>query len=91
MVKRSRRLVVKHLEKISWQVLQDYPDTIRGMIRGKSGVYALYRGDQLYYIGLASNLMRRLRQHLSDRHTGVWDRFSVYLTVEDDAIVKTED
>ena len=52
-------------------------------MRGKSGVYALYSKDVLYYVGLASNLMGRINTHLKDRHSGKWDRFSVYLTAHD--------
>lgn len=68
------------LEQVSWKIMNDYPETIRGMIRGRSGVYALYRGERLYYVGLATNLMGRINGHLRDRHKGLWDRFSVYLT-----------
>jgi len=52
------------------------------MIRGHAGVYALYKGEKLYYVGLATNLMGRVNHHLKDRHEGKWDRFSVYLTNE---------
>jgi len=30
----------------------------------------------LYYVGIASQLGRRLRRHLSDKHKNEWDRFS---------------
>ena len=79
----GKKLVVGHLEKISGKVMQDYHSVIQSLIRRKSGVYALYRNDALYYVGLASNLMNRLKTHLKDRHSGKWNRFSVYLTVHD--------
>lgn len=75
-----RKLVLEHLEDISGRVLEEYPDIIRSMMRGRHGIYALYRRKSLYYVGLASDLMRRLKQHLRDRHAGRWNRFSVYLT-----------
>jgi hypothetical protein len=75
---------VLYLEDISWRVLEAYPKIIKEMIHGKSGVYALYRKGKLYYVGLATNLMARLKIHLRDRHHGAWDRFSVYLTVRDE-------
>lgn len=77
-----RSLLKKHLEEISWRVMAAYPDLVRSLIRKQAGVYALYRGRQLYYVGLASNLMGRLKGHIRDRHKGLWDRFSVYLTSE---------
>jgi hypothetical protein len=78
----SNALLLGYLEKVSWRVLDHYPKIIKEMIRHKSGVYALYRQDNLYYVGLAKNLMGRVKGHLGDRHRGYWDRFSVYLTAD---------
>ena len=76
-------LVCQHLERISRGALERYQDIIRNFVRRRHGVYALYRKDRLYYVGLARNLRNRLRHHLRDRHGKSWDRFSVYLTVGD--------
>jgi len=83
-------LVVEHLENVSGKVFDAYPEIIREMIKGKSGVYALYRRGSLYYVGLASNLSGRLKNHRRDRHSGLWDRFSVYLTVRDEHMKELE-
>lgn len=80
---KRRQLVVGHLEKVSGELFERYPAVIKELIRGKSGVYALYKQQRLYYVGLASNLMGRLKAHLRDRHQRRWNRFSVYLTVHD--------
>jgi hypothetical protein len=80
----DKSLVQYYLEGVSWRVLEEYPELIRDMIRGKAGVYVLYRRENLYYIGLASNLIGRIKGHLKDRHRGYWDHFSVYLTVRDE-------
>lgn len=87
---RKGALLLQHLEGVSWRVLEEYPELIRDMIRGESGVYALYRRDRLYYVGLASNLMGRLKSHLRDRHHSSWDRFSVYLTARTEHIKELE-
>lgn len=55
-MKRRSPLVSQFLEKASWKVLRDYPEIIRGYIRRRHGVYALYRKARLYYVGLANNL-----------------------------------
>jgi len=89
-VPKRNPLVLHYLEEVSWRVLEDYPRFIRQMIRGRAGIYALYRKDKLYYIGLAQNLMGRLKTHLRDRHHGSWDRFSVYLTIHDEHIRELE-
>ena len=80
---KSEHLVCQHLENISSDALEKYQKMIRQYVRRRSGIYALYRGDRLYYVGLASNLRSRLKGHLRDRHKNLWDRFSVYLTVGD--------
>ncbi|MEW5980144.1 MAG: hypothetical protein AB1898_30485 [Acidobacteriota bacterium] len=83
-------LLVGHLEDISWRVLEDYPQIVNELIRDRHGVYALYKKGRLHYVGLASDLRGRLKTHLRDRHQGLWDRFSVYLTVHLEHISELE-
>lgn len=68
MAKRAAQLVSRHLENISSEALEKYQDIVRRYVRGRQGVYALYRRGKLYYVGLAGNLRSRLRHHLKDRH-----------------------
>ncbi len=84
------RLVVQHLEGIAGAALDEYPAVIREFIRGRNGVYALYKRDRLYYVGLARNLRSRLRGHTRDRHAAKWDRFSIYLTENDEHLKELE-
>ena len=84
------QLVCQQLENVSSVVLEEYQDIIKHYIRGRNGVYALYKGEKLYYVGLATNLRGRLKQHLKDRHRNLWDRFSVYLTIGDQHIKEME-
>lgn len=79
-VKRRRSLVVSHLEGISRDALEKYHDIVSDYVKGHEGIYALFRKSRLYYVGLASNLRTRVKQHLKDKHSESWDRFSVYLT-----------
>lgn len=89
--KKPDSLVKEFLEKVSGSLLEDqYRPVIAKMIRGHAGIYALYKGDRLYYVGLATNLMSRVKQHLIDRHTKRWDKFSVYLANDDDHIKALE-
>ncbi len=83
-------LVCQYLEKISRTALEKYQGIIREYVAKRHGVYALYRRDRLYYVGLASNLRIRLRHHLRDRHGQSWDQFSVYLTIGDSHIKELE-
>jgi hypothetical protein len=87
---RRSQLVCQHLENISHEALSKYQDVIRKYVRGRQGIYALYRKKELYYVGLASNLRSRLKNHLRDRHRELWDRFSVYLTIGDSHLKELE-
>lgn len=87
---KGKQLVLEHLERVSGRVMDKYPGILRAQLRGRAGVYALYRKDKLYYVGLASNLTVRLKQHQTDRLSGKWDRFSVYLTSRDEHIKELE-
>ncbi|MBI4668650.1 MAG: GIY-YIG nuclease family protein [Elusimicrobia bacterium] len=75
-------LVCQHLEKIHRKVLEKQQEILRRLIRSRHGIYALYKGNRLQYVGLATNLRGRLKHHLKDRHRKTWDHFSIYLTIE---------
>lgn len=84
-------LVTDYIERMSGEILDDrYRPQLADLIRGHSGIYALYKEDDLYYVGLAIDLMRRVDQHLKDRHRGAWNRFSVYLTQRDEHLKPLE-
>lgn len=88
---RKQRLFTEYLERVSGKLLEDeYRRTIGVLIKGHAGIYALYKGERLYYVGLASNLMGRVKQHLKDRHAKRWDKFSVYLASRDEHIKPLE-
>jgi len=87
---KRRHLVTKHLENVSRTILAKYPEAIREFARNRNGIYALYRKDRVCYLGLATNLRRRLKQHLRDQHAETWDRFSLYLTADDQHLHEIE-
>lgn len=70
--------------------MEKYQDIIKNYVRGRHGIYALFKKNRLYYVGLASNLRNRLKHHLKDRHAQTWDRFSVYLTIKDEHLHELE-
>ncbi len=45
---RQAQLVSQHLENISLETLSKYQDVIRSYVRGRQGIYALYRKNELY-------------------------------------------
>jgi len=87
---KSRELVLGHLENISSKVFSDYPKAITELVANLHGVYALYKGKNLYYVGLATNLKSRVKHHLQDKHAGKWDKFSIYLVRKVDHIKELE-
>lgn len=92
MAKTTDSLVSEYLEHVGGEVLasEHFRSIVATMIRGHAGVYALYKNDRLYYVGLATNLMGRVKHHLKDRHAGKWNSFSVYLTTAGDHIKPIE-
>ena len=51
----------------------------RGVIGDSSGIYALYKGKKLYYVGIAQNLLNRVDGHTRDKHKRRWDKVSVFV------------
>lgn len=68
----SRRLPSEILES------QIFSRRLREIMRGYAGIYALYRGGRLYYVGLTTNLLGRIKWHLRDRHAGKWGHFIIF-------------
>jgi len=90
MAKNKGQLVCQHLENLSRAALDEYQGILKEYVKGRHGVYALYRKGNLYYVGLASNLRNRLKSHLKDRHAQTWDNFSVYFTINDSHLHELE-
>ena len=67
----SRRLPIELLDEPSFK------DGLQQIMRNY-GVYALYRKNTLYYVGLATNLYWRLLAHTKNRNKGKWDRFAIF-------------
>ncbi len=86
----SRPIFIEHLEKIDREVFHDFHKQIADMIKAQRGLYALYRNDTLYYIGLASNLRNRIKTHLKDKHKNSWTHFSFYILRKVDHIRELE-
>jgi len=87
---RQEHLLIQHLESMSRKVLEDFQEIIKEYVKGRRGLYALYRRDKLQYVGLASDLRSRLRAHLRDRHAHAWDSFSLFLTLGGDSLRELE-
>lgn len=72
-------LVANRLEKVSKDLFRKYYELITDLVSTSPGVYALYDGDSLYYVGKSIDLRKRVKQHLRDRHLNSWTHFSFYL------------
>lgn len=88
-MRKRPHLVSDYLEDLSGDIL-DFPEVVENFVTGRHGIYALYEKGHLYYVGLAKNLKARLKQHQKDRHAGLWDRFSVFLTTDGDHLKDLE-
>jgi Restriction Enzyme Adenine Methylase Associated/GIY-YIG catalytic domain len=74
-----KSLIAGYLERISSKVFDDYHAEITSLVTKQHGVYALYKRDRLYYVGLAKDLRNRVKYHLKDKHAKKWDTFSLFL------------
>jgi hypothetical protein len=88
--RKSKSIITGFLEKVSAKIFDDYREEITAMIRGHQGLYALYRKNHLYYVGLAADLKSRINHHLRDRHQGKWSLFSLYIIRKTEHIKELE-
>ncbi|MCX7911296.1 MAG: GIY-YIG nuclease family protein [Endomicrobia bacterium] len=67
-------------KKLPSEILDNpvFKQRLKELMKGSAGIYALYRGNRLYYVGLTKNLFGRINWHLKDRHRGKWDKFVIF-------------
>jgi hypothetical protein len=87
---KTKSIVTGHLEKIGAKVFDDFSSVITDLIKGHQGIYALFKKDRLYYVGLARDLKRRINAHNKDRHQNKWTHFSLYIIRKEDHIKEIE-
>jgi len=80
MTQRKTFILTEKLEGISKKIFERHKKIIVQYIGNKPGVYALYDEKELYYVGRAVDLARRVDRHLKDHHSALWTHFSVYFT-----------
>lgn len=86
----SHPLVLDRLENVSKDVFKKYYPLITELVGNSPGIYALYDGADLYYVGKSTELRKRVRHHLRDRHLASWTHFSLYLVRREEHIHEFE-
>ena len=71
-ISNKNKLVKRYLEHKS-------PKQFLKLIKGKTGVYILYKNNKVYYVGKSQRSVRgRIRNHATNKHKGKWNNFSFY-------------
>ena len=79
--KSSKGTFIKGMTKRLPSGILDHPlidNALRQLMKGYSGIYVLYLGGEIYYVGLTKDLLGRLNAHLKDRHRRKWDHFAIF-------------
>ena len=74
------RLIKGMTKKLPSEIINDpiFTNKLKELMKGYAGIYALYKENNLYYVGLTRNLFRRITRHLKDRHAGKWNKFIIF-------------
>ena len=72
-------LVRGYLEKKDRKGFEFLFSKYKEIIGDSSGIYALYKGKKLYYVGIAQNLMNRVGSHMKNKHSRKWDSVSFFV------------
>jgi len=84
----SRPMLIRaYAENLPGSLLGVFWKEFHDLLRGHSGIYVLYKDDIPHYVGKASSLPSRIRNHQKDRLRKEWDVFSLYV-VRGDRYVK---
>ncbi len=77
----NRGVLIKGMSKLlPSDILTDpvFKESLEKLMRGYGGIYALYKGEKLFYVGLATSLHGRVKWHLRDRLKGKWNNFRIF-------------
>lgn len=94
--KRSSSLISSHLSGIKRALLEGekrpaFLAFLDSELPAKHGIYALYdKNGRLYYSGKASDLPKRLNQHLKDRHGNSWETMTLFLVAKTGNVAQLE-
>lgn len=83
-------MITYQLYKAPIEVLQEYETVLANKIGDRGGIYILHKGKNIYYIGKATQLRRRIKQHFFDKHGRKWDTFSLYVVENNDFLDSLE-
>jgi predicted XRE-type DNA-binding protein len=89
-------LIAGHLGGIKRALLEGekrsaFLDFLNRNLPARQGIYALYdKRGHIYYAGKASDLAKRLNQHLRDRHGESWDRMTLFHVVDSANVAELE-
>jgi hypothetical protein len=72
-------LVKGYLEKKDRKGFEFLLNDYREVLGSSSGIYALWKGKNLYYTGIAQNLLNRIKAHTRDKHKNKWDKLSIFI------------
>jgi len=84
------KMIPYQLHKASIDVLLEYEKALIDKIGDNGGIYVLYKGKKIYYIGKAIKLKQRIKQHFTDKHKNKWDHFSLYVVSDKKFIPQLE-
>ena len=87
---KARPLILNRLENVSKDIFRKYYPQITELVGDSPGIYALYDDAELYYVGKSTELRKRVRHHLKDRHLASWTHFSLYLARREEHIHEIE-
>ncbi len=79
--KSTKGALIKGMSKrLPAEILNDpsFEEGLGKIMKGYSGIYALYKRNKLYYVGLTKNLQGRISHHQEDRHAEKWDSFVIF-------------
>lgn len=85
-----KTLIAYQLSNVSIKLITKYGDFLLNKIGNRGGIYVLYRGNNIYYVGKDKHLGIRLKHHFKDRHKNKWNRFSVYVVDKPEYIAPLE-
>lgn len=66
--------------EVNYTIFEEYSVNALDKYVNNNGVYIMLNGSEPYYVGQADNVFNRVQMHITDKHSGKWEKALLFVS-----------
>lgn len=66
--------------EVNYNIFEEYSVNALDKYVNNNGVYIMLNGSEPYYVGQADNVFNRVQMHITDKHSGRWEKALLFVS-----------